>query len=163
MKKYLIIILITIYSTAYANYPVTKIVATINCEPITMWDIKQFGLIQFFNKNNSYLINNTNILNKLINKKILEKIKIQYIKKINLKIEKNIIEKTILLCSKQNNLSLKKFINLLKKKNINYNKYYNFIKKELLLKKLEQKEIINNIKINKKIINLKKLNFNLLN
>ncbi|QQG46776.1 MAG: SurA N-terminal domain-containing protein [Candidatus Azosocius agrarius] len=160
MIKYFIIILFSVYITAHANYPTTNILTIINNEPITTWDIKQFCLIQLFNKNKSFnhLMNNTNVIENILNKKILEKIKIQYAKKINIKIKKELIKNTILLISKKNNLSLTDFINILKKHNINYHKYYNFIKNQLIIKNLENKEILNHIKINSNNFNYNNIN-----
>ena len=159
MKYLIIIIIISICLKINASTQIIDIIAIINNEPITTLDIKQSLLIQLFNnKTKHFLINNSNILKNIIDKKILEKIKIQYAKELNIKIKKKHIKNTIIFITKNNNLSYKNFKKELKKNYIKYNEYYNFIKNELIIKQLENKEITNkiNIKTNNsnKLINL---------
>jgi len=150
LKKLSIIIVLILTQTLVSNSNTIKILATINEQIITNYDLqKEIKYLEEFNKKKISVSDKVNILNLMID----EKIKVMELKKLNILVNKNLVEKRYRKILKERNLNekdqnLKKYLIKKIETNLKWNK--------LIYLKYSNKLEININEIDE-IMNLKKI------
>ncbi len=130
-----------------AQVPLDRVVAVVNDEAITQYDVDESRSKTIRQLNDSKVqvpprdVLDKQVLERLINERAL----MQFAKESGIKVDDTIVERTILRVQQENKLSPEDFRALLAKENITYAAYRDEVRREITLQRLREREVEKNI------------------
>ncbi len=141
MKSFIIIIIVILFSLTANAKLIDKIVATVNGEPITLYELK--NIAGFYQAKTP-----KQLLNEVIDGYLIE----QMAKNVGIDVTDEEVEKYIQQIASQNNLTVDEFLNKLKESGIDLHYYKEGIKLRIYQIKFARRSFLPTIKISKKEI-----------
>ena len=147
---YIVILLNTVIGNVlYAKQSLNKIAATVGSDIITTSELSQKTdvVINHLSKQNVSLPSRNILERQVLNKIILDKIQLQMAKQLAIEVDSTSINQTIEDLAKQEHLTVSEYKQKIQKDGITFADFREHIKTELIISKLQQRELGNEIRI----------------
>ena len=126
-----------------------SIVAIVNNDVITQLELKdQFrDIVQALKSKNTQLPPADILGKQVLDKMILERIQLDLASRTGIKIDDTTLNRAVTRIAAQNNMSISEFRAALAEQGVDYRKFRDEIKKQIILKRLLQRSVVNNINV----------------
>ncbi len=134
---------------AAAVVPLDRVIAVVNDEALTQWDVREQKRIVLDQlKASSIAPPSSDVLDKqVLERLITERALLQFAKETGIRVDDTAVERTILRIAEENKLSPEEFRKVLEKEKIPYTNYREDIRRQILMQRVREREVESKIQV----------------
>ena len=134
---------------AAAVVPLDRVIAVVNDEALTQWDVREQKRIVLDQlKASSIAPPSSDVLDKqVLERLITERALLQFAKETGIRVDDTAVERTILRIAEENKLSPEEFRKVLEREKIQYTNYREDIRRQILMQRVREREVESKIQV----------------
>ena len=134
---------------AAAVVPLDRVIAVVNDEALTQWDVREQKRIVLDQlKASSIAPPSSDVLDKqVLERLITERALLQFAKETGIRVDDTAVERTILRIAEENKLSPEEFRKVLEREKIPYTNYREDIRRQILMQRVREREVESKIQV----------------